>query len=208
MPALRTPPPAHDAHLGFEAFVASRPDEEKWELIDGHVIMQATPNIDHQIIAGNLERLLNDGIERIGAPRIAIQNAALDLRPAIEGHAYVPDVLVLDVADIAPGRNVVRTGYAVAEIVSRSDRRFPSGQTRQKIAIKIDGYEGLATCEAILMIEQAAFDVTVATRRDGAWVRRRFTDRDARIVLPTLGLDCPLEALYARTSLVRAQGRI
>jgi Uma2 family endonuclease len=51
------------APLSIEAFrnwAASRPDEERWELIDGVPMMMAPPTRDHQRIASNFERLLND----------------------------------------------------------------------------------------------------------------------------------------------------
>src|ERR1700694_2084035 len=53
------------APLSVEAFrnwVASRPDEERWELVAGVPMMMAPPTRDHQRIASNLERLLNDAI--------------------------------------------------------------------------------------------------------------------------------------------------
>jgi len=65
------------APLDVEAFrnwVASRPDEERWELIDGVPMMMAPATRDHQRIASNLERLLNDALERSaagGAVRLA-----------------------------------------------------------------------------------------------------------------------------------------
>ncbi|MCJ2039334.1 Uma2 family endonuclease [Methylobacterium sp. E-041] len=52
---------------------SSRPiDEEKWELIEGRFVMQAQPSIDHQIIAGNLDRRLSEGLERIGSDRVVL----------------------------------------------------------------------------------------------------------------------------------------
>ncbi|MGU3536948.1 Uma2 family endonuclease [Methylobacterium sp. A54F] len=203
MPALS--PRAPDSHLAFMEFVETRPDEEKWELIGGRYVMQAQPNFHHQLIAGDLERLLSEGLRRVGASRVALQNPALDLRPAIEGHTYVPDVAVLDWADIEPGRNVTRTFYLAAEILSPSDRRRLSGSTRQKIDVKLAGYEAVPSCEAVLLIEQQAYDVTVSERRGGAWVRTRLTAPADRIVLPAFGLDRPIADLYARTALARVE---
>ncbi|WP_375456929.1 Uma2 family endonuclease [uncultured Methylobacterium sp.] len=133
--------------------MASRPDEEKWELIEGHFVMQAQSNFNHQLIAGNLECLLTEGLDQLGLPRVAMQNPAIDLRPTIDGHTYVPDVAVLDAADIEPNRNVTSTCYLAAEIISRSDRCKPSGAKREEIAIKLEGYETLPMCEAVLLIE-------------------------------------------------------
>jgi len=92
MTALRPVLPDRVSDAFFRDFVASRPDGEVWELIDGQIVMQAQPTFDHQIIAGNLERLLNDALDRMGSDRIALQNPAVDLSPVIVGSQYVPDV--------------------------------------------------------------------------------------------------------------------
>jgi hypothetical protein len=38
----------------FVAFVDTRPDEEKWELLEGHVVMSPSPASPHQRIVVNL----------------------------------------------------------------------------------------------------------------------------------------------------------
>ena len=38
----------------FYAFTDTRPDDEKWELIDGEPILNASPSPLHQLIAGNI----------------------------------------------------------------------------------------------------------------------------------------------------------
>ncbi len=38
----------------FLAFTATRPDEERWELIEGVPVLNATPVDYHQIVCGNL----------------------------------------------------------------------------------------------------------------------------------------------------------
>jgi len=47
----------------FRAFYQGRPDEERWELINGVPMMTAPPTFVHQRIASNLERALNDALE-------------------------------------------------------------------------------------------------------------------------------------------------
>jgi Uma2 family endonuclease len=48
----------------FRAWLASRPDEEHWELIGGVPVMMTPPNRRHQRIASNLEALLNAALQR------------------------------------------------------------------------------------------------------------------------------------------------
>lgn len=67
--------------------------------------------------SGNLDRLLNDGIERLGSARVSLQNPAIDLRPALVGHVYVPDVAITDLG-FEPGRNAAGSCHLAAEVVS------------------------------------------------------------------------------------------
>ena len=57
----------------FLAFTPTRPDGEKWELLDGELFMNAAPVYPHQLIVGNL----------IGHLRIK-------LRPAGNAHYVTP----------------------------------------------------------------------------------------------------------------------
>jgi Uma2 family endonuclease len=203
MTALRSISPQRVSDAFFRDFVASRPDGETWELIDGRIVMQAQPTFDHQIIAGNLERLLNDALERIGAGRIALQNPAVDLSPVVVGSQYVPDVGVIDAA-VEPGARTTPTCYLVVEIASATDRKRAPGETRPRLDVKIETYERLAPCEAIVVVEQERFAVRVATRTEAGWSAATVEGPDAILAIPSAGLNCRLAEVYARTSLMRA----
>ena len=107
----------------FRGFVEGRPEEERWELIDGLPVMMAPPTKAHQRIASNLERLLNDALERHAPQLAAYQRLGVDLTPTIEGYDPEPDVLVIDAeaGETAEQRYFDRF-YLAAEIVSSSDR--------------------------------------------------------------------------------------
>lgn len=49
----------------FEAFRHARPKMEKWELIDGELIMLPPPALVHQRISGNIDRLLTAQFELV-----------------------------------------------------------------------------------------------------------------------------------------------
>lgn len=49
----------------FYAFTDARPDEEKWELIDGEAVLNASPAFIHQRIVGNILFALTS-LERAG----------------------------------------------------------------------------------------------------------------------------------------------
>jgi hypothetical protein len=205
MTALRPVVPDRVSEAFFWDFVSSRPDGEIWELIDGRIVMQAQPTFDHQIIAGNLERMLNEGLERIGAERIALQNPAIDLSPVIVGSQYVPDVGVIDSA-VRAGERATPICYLAAEIVSSSDHRRGPGEKRPRLDVKIETYRQLGSCEAILVLEQERFAARVLTRTATGWTAETAEGPDALLSIPSAGLRCSLRDLYARTSLIRGEG--
>ena len=154
MATLETPPVHRtDPHRGFWDFIETRPDEEKWELIEGQIVMQARPSLIHQVIVINLQHLLNAGLEQSGSSWIAIHDPVIDLRPFITGHTYVPDVAVIDAGTIEPDQNVVEGCYLAAEILSPSDHRKLPGTRQKKIDVMLAGYEALPHCQAVFLIE-------------------------------------------------------
>jgi Uma2 family endonuclease len=66
----------------FREFQDHRPDHERWELIAGVPMMMSPPTIAHNRIAGNLERLLNEALERHAPTRIATSVPVSNWGPA------------------------------------------------------------------------------------------------------------------------------
>src|ERR1700745_3981268 len=88
-------PPRLSVEL-FRGFLEGRPDEERWELIDGVAVMMAPPTLAHQRIAGNLQRGLDDALDRHAPTLTAYQRAGINLAPSIEHYDPEPDVVVID----------------------------------------------------------------------------------------------------------------
>lgn len=62
----------------FRAFQEGRPDHERWELIEGVPVMMTPPLMEHNVIATNLQNLLNAALREHDETRYAAQ------RPGIE----------------------------------------------------------------------------------------------------------------------------
>src|SRR5258708_6767789 len=171
----------------FRSWVESRPDEEHWELIDGVPIMMAPPTHDHQRIASNLERLLNDAIERLPQPRVppiaAYQRVGVNLGPVVEDYDPEPDVAVVPVATTRDQRYADRF-FLVAEVVSQSDE--------PKIEGKREVYKRHPDCECVLVIRPDRYEVTVDLRTEEVWARETLSAPDDQMSLPAFGLRCPL----------------
>ena len=184
----------------FRFFVEGRPDEEHWELIDGVAMMMAPPTIAHQIIAGNLQRLLYDALENHAPTLIACQRAGLNLAPAVENYDPEPDVVVIDSAAAeTPGERYAGRFYLVAEIVSSSERV----DMERKRAV----YRLHEACTCILTVQQDRFEVRVDLRGDAGWQEQVMTKPDDLLVLSDFGLRCRVADLYRGTALQPRQPR-
>lgn len=179
----------------FRQWAKSRPDEEHWQLIDGVAMMMAPPTHDHQRIASNLERLLNDAIERMAQPRLpriaAYQRIGVNLGPVVEDYDPEPDVAVVEVATSGDRRYADRF-LLVAEVVSRSDESTIEG--------KREIYKRHPGCECVLVIRQDRYSVTVELRAEEVWSRETLAAPDGRLILPAFGLQCTLADIYKGTS--------
>src|SRR6266852_4747629 len=169
-------PPRLSVEL-FRGFLEGRPDEERWELIDGVAVMMAPPTLAHQLIASNLQRLLHDALERF-APTLAVyQRAGINLGPSIEYYDPEPDVVVIDAdANQDPNRRYADRFYLAAEIVSTSDRTY--------VESKRGVYKQHETCKCILTVQQDRFEVRVDLRTSAGWQEQLLTKPDDLLALP------------------------
>jgi Uma2 family endonuclease len=183
----------------FHAFRDSRPEEEKWELIDGVPMMMPPPTLVHQRIGRNLEVLLNERLQRVRPEWQAEHEIGL-LVSGDEKYNPEPDVTVID-AEVRLGQLYAERFYLVAEVLSESDQP-------EVIAAKLAYYKGHAPNRAVLLVRQDRLGVTVHTRLDAShWSERELTAADDVIELPEIGRIGTLGQLYRHTPLDPAKAR-
>ena len=178
----------------FMAFIAPRPKEERWHLIEGTAVMMAPPSVAHQRIASNLCDLLNRGFEAQRRDLFAYQEIAVRV-PAVTNFQPEPDVVVAP----APASYdlFVEDFSLIAEILSPSN-------TRAEVELKLRRYREAAHNLYVLLIEPRDIKVEVHAR-SRAWQATVLTGRQDRIELPELGLSCVVEDLYRGTPLAGRQ---
>ncbi|MBO0663928.1 Uma2 family endonuclease [Jiella sp. MQZ9-1] len=189
-PSMRDEPAMEEAR--FLKFLRARSEDERWELIDGEpMMMMHPPSLRHQIIGQNLERLLNDALERQGTKRFAIREIglAVETRPDFRPQA---DVGVID-DHLGDNPYFAERFYLAAEVLSDAN-------TAEYIATKRLRYAEHAECLYVLILSQTECMVEVWARLD-EWRGRVYRALDDRIELPEFGFSCELGALYARTQL-------
>ena len=165
--------------------------------------MQAQPTLDHQIICGNVERLLNDALERAGLDRLALQCPAINLAPIISGRQFAPDVAVLD-ADFDLGTESASTCYVAVEVLSASDLRKDTGSKRRRIEVKRETYQLIESCDVVVTLAQDKIEMTLETRGKTGWERRTLKALADEVMIEGVGRIGTIRDVYARTPILRA----
>src|SRR5262245_45894902 len=178
----------------FRRFVEHTPDEQHWELIDGVAMMMAPPTVAHQIIAANLQFLLNNALENHDPTLFSCQRVGVNLAPAVDDYDPEPDVVVID-SEIGerPGERYAGRFHLVAEIVSASDRV----DVQKKRAV----YRRHESCRCIIIVQQDRCEVRVDTRTGDGWSEHVLTRLDEMLELPDFGLKCKISDVYRGTAL-------
>jgi Uma2 family endonuclease len=188
-------PPVNLAPMTVEDFVAfadKRPDEEKWELIDGEPILNAWPSRLHQQIVLNVATRL-----RIHALE---QNAAWEVLPGLgvrvsDVDLPVPDILI---RPRNPPGGDPRSGEC-DDLIVAFEVLSPSTRGRD-LRWKRTAYTRLPSLTHYVVIAQDAADVVVFARDSGFEEQRLRSLRDC-VELPSLGVSLPLAEIYRDTAL-------
>lgn len=172
----------------FHRFLEGRPEEERWQLIDGEPIMMAPPTLVHQRIAANLARKLNDALDVHRPDLFAMHEVGISLEGR-EKFRPIPDVAILD-AEIEDIRYATAF-YLAAEVLSESN-------TAEFISLKRARYAEAPTCAHVLIISQSDICLELWSRSSG-WRGEVFRSADDVISLPEFGVSLRLGDLYRGT---------
>ena len=193
---MNTPFPVRkDGKFSVEEFLAlieSRPDEERWQLIDGVAMMMPPPTLVHQRIASNLAFELNAHFRARRPELCAYQEVGL-IVPEAELFRPAADVAVLDA--MADYESYANRFYLVAEILSDSN-------TDKDIAVKRQRYLQHPDNLYFVLVEQKRVHLDVFARATG-WQPTGLDGLDATLELPELGFQTGVANLYRGTPLAR-----
>jgi Uma2 family endonuclease len=178
----------------YLAFIASRPEEERWQLIDGVAMMMPPPTVRHQVIAANLAFELNTHFRQHQLNLRAVQETGL-MVPDVASFRPEADVAVLDrTADV--DTLYADRFYLVAEILSESNTdKDIAAKARRSIQHPQNLY--------FLLIDQKQVRVEVHARTT-SWEPVAPEALDAVLELSEWGFRMPLPALYDGTPLATA----
>ncbi len=123
-----------DRPLDLDDLDATPDDGNRYEVLDGAIVMTPPPSTDHQGVAGELFVLLRQGARPLGL-RVLMAPVAWRIGP---GQVPEPD-LIVSPADAVTERAIVAPPVLVVEILSASNRNRDLSEKRRIYA------EGSAT---------------------------------------------------------------
>jgi Uma2 family endonuclease len=171
----------------FYAFTDTRPDEEKWELIDGEAVLNAAPSGTHQVILKNLivALVLEERRQRATWEVIPGIGALISTTSRPE-----PDVMILpkDAVRGKPMRRDTRDAIVLFEIMS------PSTASRD-LKWKRAAYTSLPALTHYVVVAQDTVDVVVFARENGFAEQRLRSPNDV-IEFPVLGVSLAVSEIY------------
>ncbi|MBV1693826.1 MAG: Uma2 family endonuclease [Hyphomicrobiales bacterium] len=174
----------------FLAFMDSRPDGERWELIEGVAVLNAAPTQWHRVIAANILAGLIDhkrATDAAWTPMLGVGTRV----PASPRSLPQPDVYV----QAGPPDDVATTDDAlvVFEILSRSN-------TKADRAWRKRVYASISDCQHYVTVSARSLEVARYDRADG-WAGTQVTSLEAKLALPAIGATLPLRDIYRWTNI-------
>jgi Uma2 family endonuclease len=174
----------------FLAFTATRPQEERWELIEGVPVLNPSPIQIHQLVAINISSLLMRHKEATGATWLPLLGVGTEV-PASPNSLPQPDVYVQEGAVV--DSHVTSDALVIFEILSRSNTRSDR-EWRRKV------YASVPNCQHYVTVSLRRAQV-IAYDRAAAWAERRISGLSGVLNLAALDLSVSLADIYRYTPL-------
>jgi hypothetical protein len=170
----------------FLAFTDTRPDGERWELIEGVAVLNPSPVDHHQMVAANIVSFLVAHKRQTGATWYPMPRVGTRVRSLPQ-----PDVFVKEGA--MTGSPVTDDALVLFEALSK-------GNTKSDQAWRRKVYASVPNCRHYVTISPKTVEID-AYDRDTGWKKRGVADLADTLDLPALGLSIPLADIYRWTPL-------
>ena len=172
----------------FLAFTDKRPDDERWELIEGVAVMNAAPTQWHQVITANLVHLLMN--HKIATNSAWLPILGVGTRVPISANSLPqPDIYVQEGAPLASP--VTDDALILFEVLSKS-------KTKADRAWRKRVYASVPNCQHYVTVATKKAEVIRHDRADG-WAGTTIADLDAELALPAIKARIPLRDIYRWT---------
>ena len=174
----------------FLAFTDTRPQEERWELIEGVPVLSPSPTDYHQIVASNITTFLMNAKADSGASWFPMIGTGTKV-PASAHSLPEPDVMVKEHAPT--GTRASDDALVLFEVLSPSNTKTDQAWRRQV-------YASVPNCQHYVTVSLKTVEVATYDRSD-RWKGRSLTLLAESLALPALGLSVPVADIYRWTPL-------
>ena len=175
----------------FLAFTDTRPQEERWELIEGVPVMNPSPVKKHQLIASNISGFLLNEKERLGAGWLPMLGVGTEV-PLSPKSLPLPDVYVQE-GGLADDSHVTDDAIVIFDVLSRSNTKADQAWRRRV-------YSSVPNCRHYVTVSLKLAEGTVYDR-DTQWTARILQGLDKCVELAAIGVTVPLARIYRWTPL-------
>lgn len=179
----------------YLAFTGTRPDEERWELIEGVPVLNASPTDYHQIIVTNIVFALVFAQRRMNATWIPLIGTGTRV-PISPNSLPQPDVMIKEAAPT--GTPISDEAVVLFEIISKSNTKADQAWRRRV-------YASIPNCQHYVTVSQASASVT-RFDRVASWDDTDFKSLADVLDLPAVGVTLPLAEIYRGTPLAAGNG--
>ena len=186
--AVRTVPPVMDVaeFLSWEP-----PGAERWQLVDGQPQAMAPASETHNIIQGELGRLIGNHLVAMGRRCTLVPNAGVLPRIRSDSNVRIPD-LAVTCARSRQESQLTEDPVLLVEILSPGNRA--------ETWTNVWAYTTIPSVQEILVLHCTRIRAELL-RRDAAgnWPERTQVLEDGMLELDSIGLSLPVTAAYAGT---------
>jgi Uma2 family endonuclease len=174
----------------FLAFTDSRPDGERWELIEGAAIINPSPVEHHQVVVLNIGRYLMDHKERTTATWTPLLGVGTRV-PVSPRSLPQPDVFVKE--GNTTDQAVTDDALVIFEVLSKSNTKDDQAW-RRKVYASVPNCQHYVTV-SLKTVKAVSYD------RGSRWNKRTVTRLNDSLDLPAIGVSIPLTDIYRWTPL-------
>lgn len=180
----------------FRTMELNAPDEERWELIDGHIVRSMAGGTKiHNLIVFNARSALTAALRRQGSTcRAFSENVRLDVE--MRDASTLPDVVV-SCTPWTEGPTTLRDAVAIVEVLSPSTAFFDQEN-------KLSAYLSLPGMRTYCLVDQDRTHVIVYALEAQGWVRKELTGEEEEIAFGGIDVAVKVGAFYDEVSDARA----
>jgi Uma2 family endonuclease len=145
----------------FEEMLADKPDDEKWELIDGRVYKSMVGAAwEHHVIIANIDHAISPHLRATGLP-CRVFRESFYLKKDFDDLAALPDVMVR-CGPLKPGQTSIDDPLILFEVVSKGS------QARDRMSKRV-AYQSLPSLQHYILVERDSVLIDHYVRRDDGW---------------------------------------